>query len=349
MHSIKVTCPTRVDLAGGTLDIWPLHQVLDNAVTVNIAVNLSASVKVSPSTSGGFSISSKDQNIRVSGSFATVTGSGELPLLSLFLKHYWSDQKIPINIEVSALSPAGAGLGGSSCIAVTLSSALIRFKQVLASEEWSDFDEQRLIQTCMDLESKLIHTPTGCQDYWGALRGGLNIIEFPAGNVNVETTTEGPLLKMREELVLAYCGQSRDSAINNWEIFRSAFNGDKKTIDLLNEIGSISARMAKLVRSNVDLSEIIDCSEADWDVRKKLWPGVETEQTKRLDQVGTEVGARFSRVCGAGGGGVMAFFCDPERRSDLNDALAEAGGEVLFAGVSSEGARSEILEETSEV
>ena len=60
-----------------------------------------------------------------------MVGSPELPLISLFLKHYWDSEKVPLSIEVSANSPAGAGLGGSSCIAVTLSAALIRYRELL--------------------------------------------------------------------------------------------------------------------------------------------------------------------------------------------------------------------------
>ena len=98
----------------------------------------------------------------------------------------------------------------------------------------------------------------------------------------------------------------------------------------LEQIGKISRKVARKIRDNDGINEILEESAAEWEIRKKLWPGVETDQTKKLDKVGREAGAKFSRVCGAGGGGVMAFFCAPDKRSDLNEALESAGGEVLF-------------------
>ena len=42
MESFKVSAPTRADLAGGTLDLWPLYCLFGEAKTINVALDLSA-------------------------------------------------------------------------------------------------------------------------------------------------------------------------------------------------------------------------------------------------------------------------------------------------------------------
>ena len=80
-----------------------------------------------------------------------------------------------------------------------------------------------------------------------------------------------------------------------------------------------------------DVDKTLHLSAQEWDLRKSLWPDIETDVTRRLDVAGREAGASFSRICGAGGGGVMVFFCDPEKRDEVSNALSSAGGEVMPA------------------
>jgi D-glycero-alpha-D-manno-heptose-7-phosphate kinase len=85
------------------------------------------------------------------------------------------------------------------------------------------------------------------------------------------------------------------------------------------------------------LNEALRFSEKEWQLRIDLWPAIETSETKRLDRAAKESGADFSRVCGAGGGGVMAVFAPPEKRNHVIKALKEAGGLILEAGIAEHG------------
>ena len=61
MYYVHAKAPTRVDLAGGTLDIKPLSAVLDNAATVNFGISLFANVELFVVDSPNFLIESQDQ------------------------------------------------------------------------------------------------------------------------------------------------------------------------------------------------------------------------------------------------------------------------------------------------
>ena len=172
---------TRVDLAGGTIDIWPLSQLLKKA-TVNISVGAIAECTCQPLESSDFVISSLDQNTKLIGSFKELSESLELALPAQFLKALWKPEWQALSISTNAKSPKGAGLGGSSSLAVAIVSAICALREelysVLAPKDSS------IVQIAADLEAKLIHAPTGIQDYWAAVRGGANIIEYPLGGLH---------------------------------------------------------------------------------------------------------------------------------------------------------------------
>ena len=72
--------------------------------------------------------------------------------------------------------------------------------------------------------------------------------------------------------------------------------------------------------------------------RRKLAPTITTPQMDLLVAKALANGAEAAKVCGAGGGGCIAFLCAPGRKSDVERALAEEeGAEVLNWKVAREG------------
>lgn len=335
MFSVTARTPTRIDLAGGTLDLWPIHHLLDAKATVNVGVTLDARVDVKPSLDGRlFRLLSKDQGLDVSGTFAEAVTSKELPLLGLLLGAMWNAKLPPITIATEARSPAGAGLGGSSCLGVAVAGALQAARRAL--DGTAPRSEDDLIRVVQDVEARLIHAPTGVQDYWGGMRGRVNILTFPYGKVEVETLAPSKVRGLEDELIVCYSGKSRQSAINNWEIFKRLFDGDKALLAIFNKIGKAAEACAAAVREG-DFQRALEHSQAEWALRLDLWPNIETTETKRLDDAGKKAGAKFSRVCGAGGGGVMAVFAAKNAQAAVKAALEAAGGKVLDATVAGYG------------
>lgn len=340
MIRVRATAPTRVDLAGGTLDLWPIHHLLDRKATINIGVTLDAQVDITSRPDEIFEFISLDQNVQVEGTRTQAIRSTSLPLIGLLLGALWPEGAPGLTISTKAKSPAGAGLGGSSCLGIAITAALYKTRQIwekssgsLPSRDLSDPDLVRLVQ---DAEARLIKTPTGCQDYWGGLRGRVNIISFPFGRTDVETLPAHTVRGLNEQLILCYSGKSRASAINNWDIFKRLFDGDTGLLTKFQEIGAVAADCAIAVREG-HLTEALKLSQKEWELRVSLWPTIETRETQVLDQAAKRSGALFSRVCGAGGGGVMAVFAAPERTAAVAAALTSAGGQVLAAGVAEHG------------
>lgn len=336
MSVIRASAATRVDLIGGTLDIAPLTYLLDHKATVNFAVDLrsQATLLLHPSEKS-ISVVSKDRGLSFQVTqFADLNRVEELPLAVALIREFWSAELPGFELVLEAKSPAGAGLGGSSSLAVSMAAALQKARQLLLAEPWPE--PLRLIHKIRDCETRVIHCPAGTQDYWGAFNGGVNLMRFPAGGEEVTRLSSESVAPLAGSLLLCYSGQSRQSGINNWAIFKAAFDGDQATLAQLNEIGQLAEHaVAAIIRQ--DWQEALILAKQEWALRLSIWPAIATKQTELLTEVGRSCGARLARVCGAGGGGVMLFATEPENRPALAEALQQAGGQVLDGGITDVG------------
>ena len=131
MIKVYAKAPTRIDIAGGTVDMAPLSQILDTKMTVNLGVELHAEVWVE-SVSGDFVFESLDLNKKVSAPFAEIVKSEELNPFFKILKYFWDASLPAIHIKTKAKSPAGAGLGGSSCLSVAIIGALLKAREQIS-------------------------------------------------------------------------------------------------------------------------------------------------------------------------------------------------------------------------
>ena len=125
---MKVTsrAPARVDLAGGTVDIWPLYLFHPGAQTVNLAIRCYASCEIETRADRRLVFMSEDQGIRESfGSLAALSlKASRLPLVCELVRFFQPERGM--TIRTTSQVPAGAGLGGSSALNIALCGALAR-------------------------------------------------------------------------------------------------------------------------------------------------------------------------------------------------------------------------------
>jgi D-glycero-alpha-D-manno-heptose-7-phosphate kinase len=142
---------------------------------------------------------------------------------------------------------------------------------------------------------------------------------------------------LERRIAICYTGEPRLSGTNNWEIFKTHIDGDPTLFDLFDGIRDSSLRMRSALLEN-DWQEVADTMREAHPNRKRLAPNVTTPQMDMLVEKAQSNGALAAKVCGAGGGGCIAFFCEEGRRADVERALAEEEGvEVLTWQLASEG------------
>src|ERR1700741_2688026 len=117
---IESKAPTRVGLAGGTLDIWPLYLFHPGALTINAAITRYASCVIETHAAGDKKIRLVSREPKREESFSSFAAMGKgkrypLPLLAEIAKFFAPEDGFTLTTDSEA--PAGAGIGGSSAMA----------------------------------------------------------------------------------------------------------------------------------------------------------------------------------------------------------------------------------------
>jgi D-glycero-alpha-D-manno-heptose-7-phosphate kinase len=319
--------PTRIDLAGGTLDIWPLYLFLEETFTINAAINLFATAKLEQTGGKQIRITSRDQNQSLEADqFAALPKDGKLSLISRLIHHFAPSEGF--HLETDCLAPAGSGLGGSSALAIALCGALNEFTH-------KGYSQEDLIGVARDVEAQVLGIPTGEQDYYAAVYGGLNAWHFRVQKVE-RITYDLPLSELQDRLLLFYSGLPRSSGINNWQVFKSRIDGDPKAVEALNTIKAETEKLHHALQQN-DWSEAYEAIHQEWEARKTLAPSITTPEIDDLIEFGITNGSRTGRVCGAGGGGCVVFLIDDFTRPYLYDLAKQKNYNVLDFELVSEG------------
>ena len=328
---VHSSAPTRLDLAGGTLDIWPLYLFHDGAQTLNAAISLRAECTLTPSVDGAWHITSEDSG--ATAVFDSIDQDDAPMAHRLVLRLLRFFRPDPQRIATRSGSPVGAGLAGSSALTIALCAALARITETESSPEW-------LMNLAMNLEAQVIGVPTGAQDYRPATYGGIAAVELsPAGVTRSPLPIDPAALTAR--IVLAYTGQSRDSGNNNWDIMKRHIDGDAEVVHLFAAIANVATTMRRALVAH-DWPEVGREMAREWELRKRLAPGVTTPVIDALVERGCTAGAQAAKVCGAGGGGCLMFLADPTDVPAVRRTLTEGGAALLEAHVDVDGLRVEV-------
>lgn len=315
----EARAPTRIDLAGGTLDIWPICLLEPGAVTVNLAIDRLATARARPRTDGAFVFTSVDRRVESRhADLAALRTETQLPLHREVALALAPEGGLELATESGV--PPGSGLGGSSALFVAAARATM-------SATARDADEATLLRLVADMEARVIRVPTGTQDYVSAIHGGLSAIRFPPGGPQRDGIP-ADLDALAARIVLVYTGVPHDSAFNNWKLTKAYLDGDA---DVQAGFRAI-AEAARILRGALlvnDLETAGDAVKADWEARRKLAPGISTKEIDALGEVAADAGAQAMKACGAGGGGCVFFWCRDGSREAVASALRKSGADVL--------------------
>jgi len=326
--------PARIDLAGGTLDLWPLHVLHPGSVTVNLAIDRLAGCRVRPashrfrvvSADRGFEIEAREPRDFLADEKTALVGS----LLEAL------EIRDPLQIEFWSGVPFGSGLGGSSALTVALMGALER----MSRRDLTGVDRVDFVR---DVETRVLGKPAGVQDYYPPLEGGAHVITFLPGRTKGErigAETEA----WAEHLTLFDSGVSHSSGMNNWQILRARLEGEAAVAANLEGVRSAAAAMAEAVR-RADFPAMGEALRREWEARRRLAPVVSTPLIERAIGAAARAGAWGGKACGAGGGGCVVFLSPPESSAAVRRSLADLGeGSLVPVRVAESGLTVKICE-----
>lgn len=324
-------CPTRVDLAGGTLDCWPLSQFVDRAMTINVAVSVFTGATLSPREDSELvevAISEEGPFTRFSNLKEFLAAEDEFGLLRKHIE-YWLP---PTGFQLRTFSqcPVGGGLGASSSLSIALFKVFKSWFQKMGRDK-GPRDLYGAVELVHNLEARLLRTPTGTQDYVPAWTGGLNFIDYSAEGMRVHTVEpESEILD--EHMLLVYTGRPHNSGINNWQVIKAAVEGDQKVLAALNGIAKVTRELSDTLLSR-RWSQIPYLLKREYESRILLTPAFLSPEIERVSELVLAQGAEAVKICGAGGGGCVLVWAGKNQKQKLRDLCLEAGYQVLDSRV----------------
>ena len=320
MHKVTVRAPVRADLAGGTLDLWPIYLFHPGSRTVNVAISYYAESEVCEIDSSAIEIHLTDQQYKQRyESLAEMAADPKAALLHRAIEHF---KLRGVRITTRTDAPRGSGLGGSSALAITLARALSE-----VAEQPVDGDD--LIFLVRDLETRLLGVPAGIQDYYPPVYGGLGSLHLHPGKP-VRHSLQTSIQDLGAHLVLHYTGIAHFSGTNNWMLYKRQIESKKK----------VQKGFAQIAATSIEMERALDAGNfegagaalrKEWQIRKALIEGISTPEIDAAIDAALGAGAWGGKVCGAGGGGCIVFLAPADRKEDVVRALAGVPGRGLDA------------------
>ncbi len=316
-NEVLVQSPTRIDFAGGTLDCWPINALMNPVTTINVAINIYTTCRLSKREDSKIKIHSRETGQSYEFDNLSDCLQCDRPDFLFFREHvdYWQPD-YGFNLSAQSDSPMGGGLGGSSSLSISIFKAFSELNGL-------EVDSYETVRICSGIEAKILKMPTGTQDYFPPLHGGFNIIDYKFGWPEVQCIAIEDL-DINKNISIFFTGRSHHSGINNWQVIKKFIDGDENTLSALNDIRDVADATKKVVIEK-NWEKLPQLFKKEFQARMKLADSFSSPEIEKLAQVSYDNGAEAINICGAGGGGCVFVWSCPEDRDNIINACTEAG------------------------
>mgnify|MGYP004732598695 FL=1 len=220
-----------------------------------------------------------------------------------------------LRLSYDADLPARSGLGTSSSFAVGMLNAFSALKGKKLSK-------RQLADEAIYLERVLCNESGGIQDQIAAAFGGLNLISFGADGYEVRPVDISKDRKdeLNDRLMLFFTGFSRFSS----DIQQGTVKALKDKYAELKEMTELTFEAERLLRNEAaDLNEFGRMLDHTWKLKRGISNGISTGSIDDMYAAGIKAGALGGKLLGAGGGGFLLFYAEPDRQEAVREAMKE--------------------------
>lgn len=324
---IRSKCPLRLGIAGGGTDVSPYCDIHGGAI-LNATINLYAYTFLEAIDGQNAVFKAEDifvdELVRINEEFVI---EGKLKLhravYKRVMEQFNKGEYIPLRVTTFCDAPPGSGLGSSSAIVVSMLEAYRQFFSLPLGE----YDLARL---AYDIERSDCSLAGGKQDQYAATFGGFNFMEFEKDDqviVNPLRIRRHIVNELQSSTILFYTGASRESAkIINDQI--KSINNGGSSLDAMHEVKK-SAYQLKASLLMGDIERVAHELKASWEAKKGTSKSISNQNIENIENVVMNAGATSMKVSGAGGGGFIMIFVNPELKRTVIRSLESLDGRVI--------------------
>jgi D-glycero-alpha-D-manno-heptose-7-phosphate kinase len=231
----------------------------------------------------------------------------EHPVIREVLRHFAPNPDLGYEMAYNADLPAQSGLGSSSAFSVAALHAL-------SEHEGLAYSKASLTRDAIRLEQDLLHEPVGSQDQTAVAYGGLNRIDFTAGNeplVKPITISSYRRTQLESHLMMFFTGFTREAGkVESAKI--AGFNARQAEMNRLYEHVSMGEEI--LLDEGRPMSDFGHLLHDAWTQKRALSSGVSNSSIDEIYESARAEGALGGKLLGAGGGGFVLLFVPPDRQ-----------------------------------
>ncbi len=322
---MEIRSPLRIDLAGGTLDCWPVYVLLGKAITLNFPISIYTRVNLEK-IEEGIHILCKD--LRYEKKFKNLdevleNSDKELKLIIKVLSYF--KPSFPFRLSTLSESPLlGGGLGASSSLCVSLLKAFFELY-----EDKKRPDLIKLVQLASHLELQTLHYPTGTQDYFPAIEPRFHVLHYGVDGVCSEEL-KFDFETFKKHILLVNIGIPHQSGLNNWSVLQKVIEKDKKTLDLLKELSCVSESFYDSLKRN-DFSKFPKLFEKEYFYRTQLSSSFSVSPIEDLRRLVVKEAECQVKICGAGGGGCVMLWCSLDDKEKVKQICRKNQFQIISA------------------
>lgn len=316
--------PLRIGLAGGGTDVSPYSDEFGGAI-LNATISLYAHASIEIIDEERIILQALDRNETEEHSFAVqLPINGQLDLLKGVYNRIQKDHGIPykgFRLSTFVDAPAGSGLGTSSTLVVAILGAFAEMLRL-------PLGEYDLARYAFDIERNDLQLAGGKQDQYAATFGGVNYMEFYAGDkviVNPLRIRQEYLNELEHNLLLYFTDTSRESAAIIKEQQRNVTTKNAHSIEAMHQLKE-QAKMMKEAVLRGELHTIGQILDFGFQQKRKMAANISNSRIDELYDTAIKAGATGGKISGAGGGGFMIFYCPGITRFQVMNELQKLGG-----------------------
>jgi D-glycero-alpha-D-manno-heptose-7-phosphate kinase len=338
-RTVSVRSPLRVDFVGMT-DYLPACKRFGGSI-VNATINKYIYATAELRDDERIVFNAPDQgDLRVEvPSAGELDPEGELGLAQEIVSRFdLGGRQRPRGVELTTYSqmPGGAGLGSSSTIATCIIAALNALTGC-------GLTNHQMARMAIDCETAALHTTYGWQDQYSPVTGGgVKYMRYwpeeTGHGVEIDPLplTQAQLASLQRALVVCYSGISRPAGSILDAVAQGVETAHKEVIASLKGMSECADQM-RLHLLEGQLEQVGALLSEVWRLHKQLHPDVSNARVEELYRVAMSAGAIGGRVCGAGGGGTLMFYCPPPADYGVARALEDADAQVFDVAIDTQG------------
>ena len=317
--------PLRIGLAGGGTDVSPYCDLYGGAI-LNATLSLYANASIEPLDEPQIILEAADRGETQAWGFEKVLPiDGTLDLLKGVyncIQRDFGGIKAGFKLTTFVDAPAGSGLGTSSTLVVAIIGAFAEMLKL-------PLGEYDIAHYAYEIERTELGLAGGRQDQYAATFGGVNFMEFYAGDkviVNPLRIKQQYLFELENNLVLYYTATSRESARIIVEQRQNVTDKNESSIEAMHQLKA-QAQMMKEALLKGRLNEFGDILDYGYQQKRKMAQGISNPLMEDIYETAKAAGATGGKISGAGGGGFMIFYCPGNTKHNVHEHLKKFGGQ----------------------